>query len=206
MPHASLGDRAAVLRTFEVCTSNLKKELGVEPGPETLATLEALIQPKSNLIGQSQVSIPTQLRVNHLPAPMDGLIGRIAEISQVIDLHGMADSLDNLGYVALHQGKDQLAVEYYQEALTLHQQLNNLQGIACYAALSGHSDTAIRLAGGAAFLRETISLPVLPNIETNLERMLSPAYHALGEEQAAALHAEGKLLPYEELIQQSIQF
>jgi hypothetical protein len=47
MPHASLGDRAAVLRTFEVCTSNLKKELGVEPGPETLATLEALIQPKS---------------------------------------------------------------------------------------------------------------------------------------------------------------
>jgi predicted ATPase/DNA-binding SARP family transcriptional activator len=211
---------------------------------------------------------------------------------QLNDLHGMADSFDNLGYVALHQDKDQLALEYYQEALTLHQQRNNLQGIAdssshlamlayrrgnfseakslhqsslemwrgledhqgiawalyylgdvslavgeltrardqfresliiseairfqwgivnaiegiaCFAALTGQPERAIRLAGGAAFLRETISLPVPPNIQTNLQRMLSPAYHLLGEEQAAALHAEGKLLAYDELIQQSIR-
>jgi predicted ATPase/DNA-binding SARP family transcriptional activator len=210
---------------------------------------------------------------------------------QMNDLHGVADALGNLGYVALHQGADHPAGEYYQEALAIHQQLNNrqgiadsyshlamlayrrgnyneavslhqssleiwhgledhqgiayalnhlgyvsltvgdlprardqfreslkisdairfqwgiinaIEGIACYAALTGQSETAIRLAGGAAFLRETISLPIPSSIEMNLQSMLSPAYHALGEEKTSSLHAEGKSLSYEQLIQQSI--
>jgi predicted ATPase/DNA-binding SARP family transcriptional activator len=211
---------------------------------------------------------------------------------QLNDLHGVADSFNNLGYVALHQDKDHQAREYYQEALTVHQKINNMQGIAdsyshlavlskrkgdydeavslhrssleiwrsledhqgiawalyhlgdvflalrelarardlfreslkisdeirfqwgivnaiegiaCYAALTGQVETAIRLAGGAAFLRESISLPIPINIESNLQRMLSPAYQVLGEEKAGILFTEGKLLSYNQLIKQSIQ-
>ena len=49
---------------------------------------------------------------------------------QLDDLHGMADSLTNLGYVALHQGNHPLALDYYNAALATHQQLDNQQGIA----------------------------------------------------------------------------
>ena len=63
--HHLAGDRVAALRAFERCREMLRRELGVEPLPGTLALLEAIAtgaqvqgRPPRSLTGQNRVSIP----------------------------------------------------------------------------------------------------------------------------------------------------
>lgn len=211
---------------------------------------------------------------------------------QLNDLHGIADSLNNLGAVALYQENLPLALDYYNEALVIHQQLNNLQGIAdsyshlailayqrdnfqeaesmhqmsldiwrgledqqgvawalchlgqvslakgelirarnqfreslelsdligfrwgvvnaiegiaCYAALTGQPAAALKLAGGSAHFRNTFNIPLPSGIEIHVNRMLSLAYNALEQEQSRAFFTQGEMLPYKLLIEQTKQ-
>jgi predicted ATPase/DNA-binding SARP family transcriptional activator len=82
------GDRSAALAQFETARRILVQELGVEPGPETLALYQRikqgeLIPPASSA---PMIQIGASPPPHNLPAPTTSFIGRQAELAQVAEL------------------------------------------------------------------------------------------------------------------------
>jgi DNA-binding SARP family transcriptional activator/predicted ATPase len=72
--HEATGDRAAALRVYHDCRSVLERELGVEPGPETRAVYERLVNPTAPQVTLVQPSPPVMASVSG-----EKLVGRREE-------------------------------------------------------------------------------------------------------------------------------
>jgi len=75
-----------------------------------------------------------------------------------------------------------------------------VESFAVLAANQKQGERALRLAAGAARLRETIGAPLAPSAKLFLERALEPVRQASSVEQAAALWADGQAMSNEHLV------
>ncbi len=74
---AQNGDRAGVVRAYNLCITTLERELDVEPSVETKQLYEKLVL-------QENVSTQTSTRARHnLPQPLTSIIGRAAELEEI---------------------------------------------------------------------------------------------------------------------------
>ncbi|MEW6154510.1 MAG: AAA family ATPase [Actinomycetota bacterium] len=88
--HASAGDRAAAARVYHECVSTLQRELGVGPGPETVAQYEALMQ--STAARTEAGPAPAAGALAPQPGPAGpALVGRAAEWAELTRLWEQAE-------------------------------------------------------------------------------------------------------------------
>ena len=125
---------------------------------------------------------------------------------------GIASALTDLGNVARDQGDYMAARALYEESLAIVRELGHkrgiarlLEGFAGLAAARAQPERAVRLAGAAAGLRETLGMPLPPADQAKLEERLSPARDALSKEAAEAAWTEGRATPLEQAIAFALQ-
>jgi tetratricopeptide (TPR) repeat protein len=128
------------------------------------------------------------------------------------DRWGMAGSLADLGNLARDQKNFDLAHSLYQQSLRMFQELNHKRGIArllecfaCAAAAQSASERALRLAGAAAALRQTLGAPLTHSEQAKLERNLEPARHALSSALRATVWLEGWALPLGKAVEEALR-
>src|SRR5215470_29307 len=123
------------------------------------------------------------------------------------DQWGIGILLHNLGEIAECQGADALAQSLHQDSLAIARKLGDqrltayaLEGFASAAASQGQAGHALRLAGAAAGLRESMNVPLSATEQDTLRRRLQSAWQALGETAGAVAWAEGQSMPLEEAV------
>ncbi len=118
-------------------------------------------------------------------------------------------SLVDLGEIAREQGNYRLAAERFLTCLQRTGERGEkrliadaLSGIASAAAAWNQHRSALLLYGAAAGLRERLGIAMsLPNDVAATERNLATLREALGDEQFAAIWAEGRAMPLTEALQ-----
>ncbi len=116
------------------------------------------------------------------------------------DRAGLNLSLITLADVLVDIGRIEEARPVLDESLVLCLELEDrtmlaylLEDLAGVHAAQGRADEALRSVGYASALREQIGAPLPPNEQARVDRMLAPAYAALGSAAAEAV-AEGAAL------------
>ena len=116
------------------------------------------------------------------------------------DRAGLNLSLITLADVLVDIGRIDEARPVLDESLVLCLELEDrtmlaylLEDLAGVHAAQGRSDEALRSVGYASALREQIGAPLPPNEQARVDRMLAPAYAALGPDAAEAV-AQGRAL------------
>jgi predicted ATPase/DNA-binding NarL/FixJ family response regulator len=117
---------------------------------------------------------------------------------QLGDPWAQACALQVLAEISLGQGNYGGALGYFAEELSIayrsgitSQAILALEGLAAAAAARGHPERALRLAAGAAALRDKWRMPLHSSERELLDRRLGPARAALDESARAALWREG---------------
>jgi predicted ATPase len=138
-----------------------------------------------------------------------------AAYKELGDRVGAANALQGLGLVALVAGDDQAALALLTECLIEQRDLSQprwlaktFEGLACVAAMRAGSDTdttasarrAMRLAGAADALREREGPARSTRQRATLERWLTTAGTALGDESAAVTRAQGRAMTLDQAI------
>jgi predicted ATPase/serine/threonine protein kinase len=130
----------------------------------------------------------------------------LATFYEINDRWGIAGSLADLGNLEREQGDFRAADALYQESLRLFQQLEHKRGIArilesfaCSASAQSQPERALRLAGAAAALRQSLGAPLTPAEGAKLEKSLEPARCGLNTSGGAAW-LEGWVMPVEQAI------
>ncbi len=130
---------------------------------------------------------------------------------EVGDRHQTANALHSLANVTRTQSDYETARAMYHESLTISRELGDkwllaylLEDSGGLAALQGQAERALRLAGAAKNLRETIGAPLPPAEQAKLERLLEPAYQTLGQA-AATIIAQGQAMSLEQAIDYAFQ-
>jgi len=128
----------------------------------------------------------------------------LATFHELNDRWGIAGSLADLGNLAREHRDFGTAHSLYRESLGVFQELDHRRGIArileafaCSAASQAQPERALRLAGAAAALRQTIGAPLTPAEQHKLERFLESAKHALPTASARTAWLEGWVMPVE---------
>ncbi len=123
---------------------------------------------------------------------------------EVGDRHYLALAFNNLGNVARFQGDYDTARAMYEQSLNISKALGDkwamaylLEDFGCLAALQGQAERALRLASAAEALRDAIGAPRSPAEQDKLERILEPAWLALGEAASAVAEA-GRVMSLEQ--------
>jgi predicted ATPase/serine/threonine protein kinase len=123
------------------------------------------------------------------------------------DRWGIAGSLGDLGNLDRDQGDFEGAHRLYRESLEAFQELDHKRGIArlldcfaCSAAAQSQPDRALRLAGAAAALRETLGATLTPAEQARLTKSLEPARRILSDSAGASVWMEGFAMPIEDAI------
>jgi predicted ATPase len=123
------------------------------------------------------------------------------------DHFGIAGTLADLGNLACEQEKFAEADALYRESAGMFQALENKRGVArvleafaCSAAARGEAERALRLAGAATALRQSIGAPLRAVEQARLERRLEPARVAAGVAQGRMAWLEGWVMPAEEAL------
>ena len=136
----------------------------------------------------------------------------LAMFRELGDRWGIAGSLGDLGNLEREQGDFQSAHRLYRESLEVFRELDHKRGIArlldcfaCSAAAESHPERALRLAGAAAALRETLSAPLTPGEQVRLGKGLEPARQALTNTAGASVWMEGWGMPVERAIAIAIE-
>lgn len=131
---------------------------------------------------------------------------------EIGDRHHLANALHSLANVMRAQGDNEAARSRYNESLAISHALGDkwllcylLEDIGGLAARQGQAERALRLAGAAAVLRETINAPLPPADKDKLEQMLSLARHSLGDTVATLVTAEGRAWSLEQAIEYALQ-
>jgi class 3 adenylate cyclase/tetratricopeptide (TPR) repeat protein len=127
---------------------------------------------------------------------------------QLGDKVGLALSLNTLADVVLDEGDFRSARPLLDESLTINRELGDQTAIAYlledYGGLAAAEDKperALRLAGFAAALRESIGAPLPPAEQERVNRMIAPAREALQENTATAAWEAGQTLELEQAIE-----
>ncbi len=127
----------------------------------------------------------------------------LAQFRELGDQWGIAGTLADLGNLAREQGDCAGANRQYRESLRTFRELEHKRGIArllecfaCSAAAQRQAERALRLAGAAAALRQTIGAPLTPAEHVKLEEVLDSARQRLTTSGASAW-LEGWATPVE---------
>ena len=128
----------------------------------------------------------------------------IAAFREANDRWGIAGSLADLGNLTREQGDYAASEKLYRECLSLFQELGHKRGIgralesfAALAAVCGDSERALRLAGVAAALRQSIGAPLTVSEQAKLDQCLEPARRKLPTPAARAAWLEGWIMTVE---------
>jgi non-specific serine/threonine protein kinase len=120
---------------------------------------------------------------------------------------GVAMSLNNLGALAQYRGDYEAAEELLTESLLINLDLGDRRLIAyvleCFTSLTaerGQFERALRLAGAAEALRETIGSPLAPAEREDLDRSVAKARAALADEVAEGAFGAGRALTLEQAV------
>ena len=131
---------------------------------------------------------------------------------QLGDKAGLALSLNTLADVFIDQGDYTEVRPVLDESLTLSRELGDQTAIAYLledygglAAAQVKPVRALRLAGFAAALRETIGARLPPAEQARVERMLAPARTRLTEQEAAIAWAAGQAMALPDAIDYALQ-
>jgi hypothetical protein len=131
----------------------------------------------------------------------------IAAFREADDRWGIARSLSDLGNLTREQGDIAASEALHRESLTVFQELGHkrgqareLESIAALAAARSDPGRALRLAGAAAALRQTIGAPLTIVEQTKLEQCLEPARKQLSATAARAAWLEGWVMPVEMVV------
>jgi predicted ATPase len=96
---------------------------------------------------------------------------------------GMARSSTDLGYLACDEDDPETAHALFEEAVAIFLELGHkrgiakvLEGFACVAARQNNRERALRLAGAASSLRQTIGAALRPAEQARLDFALKPAW------------------------------
>ncbi len=126
---------------------------------------------------------------------------------EIGDRLGVAGSLGDLGNLERDQSDFATAHRLYRESLEGFQELDHKRGSArlldCFAvsaAAQSQQERALRLAGAAAALRETIGAVLTPAEQARLATSLEPARGALSDAAGAAAWMQGWAMPVEKAI------
>ncbi|HKW92497.1 MAG TPA: AAA family ATPase [Methylomirabilota bacterium] len=110
--YARQGRRAAALRQYQVCVEVLRRELGVDPEPETQRAYQELLTPRAHAAKTAPADVPTRraplaLRRSTGPADLPGsdppLIGREPELDRLRQVLRAAGQ--GRGHVAVISGE-----------------------------------------------------------------------------------------------------
>jgi predicted ATPase/DNA-binding CsgD family transcriptional regulator/DNA-binding XRE family transcriptional regulator len=147
------------------------------------------------------------LRQGDYPAATALLEASLADARELGARWWIVETLAPLGQLALEQGDVGQAHTCLAESLKLAQELADrasmvraLEGLAQLGAVQGAPRHALRLAGAAAALRDSIRAPLAPVERSRLERRLASARRTLGERAAQAAWAEGRALPLQQVV------
>ncbi len=127
------------------------------------------------------------------------------------DLWGSARSLTDLAYIDCERGDHVAADSACREALEIFAGLRHRRGIAralessaCIVLAQGRPERALRLAGAAANLRQSISAPLHQAEQLELDRTLLLAWESVSEEEGKRAWAEGSAMSLENAIRYSL--
>jgi tetratricopeptide (TPR) repeat protein len=119
----------------------------------------------------------------------------------------IAASLIWLGRVETHQGNFASARACYEESLALarkgefrEEMAAGLEGLAGVVAAQGASTWAMRLWGAADMLREAIGTLIPPVDRADYDRAVAATRAQLGEQDFAALWAEGRMMTLDQVL------
>lgn len=128
----------------------------------------------------------------------------IGAFREVNDRWGIAGSLADLGNLTREQGDHAASEQLYRESLSLFRELGHKRGIArglesfaAVAAAQADAEKALRLAGVAAALRQSIGAPLTVPEQNKLDKYLEPARTKLSTASARAAWLEGWVMPVE---------
>ena len=117
----------------------------------------------------------------------------------------------NLANVMRAPGRYEEAQNLYDESLEINRDLGDrwmlahvLEGISGLLALQNNALPALRLAGSAPNLRETIGTPLSETDQAKLNAVLEPARRALGVEAATAAWEAGRAMSLEESLGEAL--
>jgi adenylate cyclase len=120
---------------------------------------------------------------------------------------GIAGTLADLGNLALDNDDHAGASANYGESLQIFKELGSKRGVArlleCFAyaaAAEGHPERALRLAGAAAALRQSVGAPPNSAERIRLEKCLVAARVAVSTTAGSAAWMEGFAMPAEKAI------
>ena len=135
----------------------------------------------------------------------------LATFRELGDRRGIAGTLADLGNLARDHADYPEAHSLYKESLRIFQDLEHKGGIArllecfaCSAAAEQQPERALRLAGAAAALRQTLGAPLPRAEQTKLERGLEPARQSLTDSDSAAVWMEGWAKPLEKAVESAL--
>lgn len=124
------------------------------------------------------------------------------------DRWSIGNALGSLADVALSQGDHLDARDFLVENVRINRELGDRTGLAFslelfaqVAAARGRARVALRLAGAATALRETIGAPLSPSEKERLERALAESCRGLLPGLYAAFFEEGRRLSVEEAVE-----
>ncbi|MFN8444103.1 MAG: tetratricopeptide repeat protein [Caldilineaceae bacterium] len=135
----------------------------------------------------------------------------VAIYRNIGDKWSLGNTLLTLGNVLRAQGDYSTAYPLYQESLQIYRSLSDrralayiLESLGGLLSLRGEAERAIRLAGAATALRETLLTPLSSTEQSQLDQALEPARQALGFEAATIVWEVGRRLSVEEAIEEAL--
>jgi len=124
---------------------------------------------------------------------------------------GVASALADLGNLAMGERDYSTMRTLYRESLEMFQKLEHKTGVArllesfaLSAAMQGHAEGALRLAGAAAALRQNIGASLTPAEQGRLNASLEEARQTLDNAAGTRAWLEGWTLPVEEAIREAL--
>jgi predicted ATPase len=135
----------------------------------------------------------------------------LAAFRKLGDRWGIAGVLSDMGNLASDQGHHGQARSSYGDSLKIFHELSHKRGIArlleCFAtsaAAQAQPERALRLAGAAAALRQTLGAPLPRADQKKLEKSLGAARRALPETEGTAAWMEGWAMPVDGAIENAL--
>lgn len=146
-------------------------------------------------------------------APARRLLAESLDIRrQLGDKGGLALSLNSLGDVLLDEGDAAAAHPVLEESLAINRELNDraaiaylIEDFAALAATEGRPERALRLAGAAAAAHDELGAPLPVAERARFDRLVAPAWQALGEPLAMAAWGQGRALTLEQAVEYALE-